>query len=239
MSGGTVKSPWRVGWESARANFVPGLILQLGAAALVVSYYAFPGFRAALGPVARWQEREGWVAVLLSRGFFCGLLPGAFLAAMPSIRPRRFLATLAAVVPWWAFAGLVVSWMYADQEMLFGAGRDIATLLKKTCFDQFVFTALYAAPVTAAFNFWVGRDLSLRRARAEWPAHPLRDLVLPTLLPNWAVWFPAMTVIYALPEPLQVHVSGIVGCFWSLMCLQIGVRTGPRGTRREGDALCG
>ena len=217
--------PWRIGLESARANLVPGLVLQVAAAALVLAYYFVPGVDRVLAPVAEWQRREGWVAAFLSRAFFCGILPGVFLLSIPSLRPKRPLATILLNCLWWGGMGIVVSWLYLAQRAIFGDGLDFLTLLEKTLVDQFIYTPFFASPLNTVYNFWLGCDLSFTATRRAWPSGWLRHLLLPNLLPNWALWFPALFAVYALPEPLQIHLSGIIGCFWTLMCLQIGVRT--------------
>lgn len=92
-------------------------------------------------------------------------------------------------------------------------------------FDQFVYTVLFASIVNSAFNFILSRDLSPARVRADWPASFVRQIWGPNLLANWVVWFPAMFLIYIFPRPLQTHISGLVGCFWTLLCIQIGMRS--------------
>ena len=218
-------APWRIGLESARANLVPGLVLQCSAAILVLAYYFVPAFAQALAPVAAWQLREGALAAFLSRMFFCGILPGVFLLLVPSLRPRHPWATTACNCLWWGAMGLAVNWLYLAQARWFGDGFDFRTLLYKTLVDQFVYTLFFAAPLNTVYNFWLGRDLSFAATARAWPVHWLPSLLLPNLLSNWALWIPALFAIYALPEPLQIHLSGLVGCFWSLMCLQIGARS--------------
>ena len=70
--------PWRVGWESVKANWLPMVVLWLLAAALVAGYTYVPGVKAALQPVFDFQTGGGWKAAVLNRIVFCGLLPGAF-----------------------------------------------------------------------------------------------------------------------------------------------------------------
>ena len=91
--------------------------------------------------------------------------------------------------------------------------------------DEFGLTLFLTAPADAAFFFWVGRDFSIARAWRERPQRFFFGLVLPNLISNWCVWIPVSLVIFAFPLPLQVQVSGFVAAFWTLMCLQIGLRT--------------
>ena len=81
--------PWRVGWESIKANWLPMVVLWMLAAALVAGYTYVPCVKAALQPVFDFQTGGGWKAAVLNRIVFCGLLPGAFLLTIRSIRPPR------------------------------------------------------------------------------------------------------------------------------------------------------
>lgn len=222
-------NPWRIGLDSARANIVPMVFLWLLAATTVLMYYLLPGTETVFEPIRRWQVEGGWRTAFLNRVFFLGLLPGVFLLAIPYLRPRRPVLTIVAQTLWCGAWGIVSDWFYNCQAIMFGGGIDFATLLVKTLFDQFVFTAFLNAPANAVFFFWVSRDFSWHRFKAERPRNFVRGLVLPNLVANWCVGFPAAFVLYAFPPPLQLQVSGFVYAFWVLMCLQIGKRSAPAG----------
>ena len=210
---------------SLRATAVPMLVLWVVAAVLAVAYYTVPAFAAALEPVLRWQKESGWLAAAANRMFFYGILPGVFQVAIPSLRPRLLWATIAAQGLWSAFVGIGVDFFYRGLSFVFGDGRDFLTLAEKTFANQFVWTALLIAPANAVFFFWVSRDFSFRRSREDWPDDFAASAYLPNLLANWAVWIPVNFAVFAFPLPLQVQLSGAVGAFWTLMCLQIGRRT--------------
>jgi hypothetical protein len=38
-----------------------------------------------------------------------------------------------------------------------------------------------------------------------------------TLMSTWAVWIPAVAIIYCLPPPLQIPLFNLVLCFWVLV----------------------
>ena len=225
----TAESPWvvalRIGLRSVRANAVPMVVLWLLAAATVCAYYAVPPVAAALNPLLRWQTESGWLAAFLNRVFFNGLLPGVFLLAIPSIRPKHVLFVIAAQALWGGCWGVATDFFFRGLDLLFGPGRDIATLFCKMLSDAFGFTLLISAPADAAFFFWIGCDFSFARAWRERPKRFFLDLVLPNLISNWCVWMPVSLAIFAFPLPLQVQLSGFAAAFWTLMCLQIGART--------------
>ena len=221
----SVAIAWRIGIRSVRANAVPMVALWLLAGATVWAYYAVPSVAAALEPLLRWQTESGWPAAFLNRVFFNGLLPGAFLLAVPSIRPRRVLSVIAAQALWGGGWGVVTDFFFRGLEVLFGSGHDFATLFCKMMLDEFGPTLFLMAPADAAFFFWVGRDFSFARAWRERPKRFFLGLVLPNLISNWFVWIPVSLAIFAFPLPLQIQLSGFAAAFWTLMCLQIGVRT--------------
>ena len=91
-----IRGAVRIGLESARANLVPMVVLWGLAGVLVGAYCLLVPFREALEPVAEWHRMWGWRAAFVSQAVFCGILPGAFLLAFRSIRPRHpFLTILA------------------------------------------------------------------------------------------------------------------------------------------------
>ena len=82
------------------------------AAATVWAYYAFPSVAAALEPLRKWQAEGGWWAAFLNRVFFNGLLPGVFLLAIPSIRPRHVLLVIAAQALWGGCWGVATDFFF-------------------------------------------------------------------------------------------------------------------------------
>jgi len=220
-----LKSPWRIGWESVKANAVPMVVLWIITAATLLAYYFVPGVAAAFEPLKRWQVESGWLAAFLNRVFFCGILPGVFLLTVKSIRPSHPFATVIALALWCGMWGVVCDWLYRMQCVWFGNGTGFLTLLLKAAVDQFVFTAFLNAPANAAFFFWLSRDFSFRRFASERPAGFVRRIVMPNLITNWCVGVPVIFAVYAFPQPLQVQVSGFTSAFWMLVCLQIGKRS--------------
>jgi len=82
----------------------------------------------------------------------------------------------------------------------------------------------------ALFFFWLSQDMSLAKCRERRLRNLVREIVMPNLVTNWCVAFPVVFLLYALPLPLQVQVSGLTSSFWVVVCLQIGARS-ARGCR--------
>jgi len=45
----------------------------------------------------------------------------------------------------------------------------------------------------------------------------LLDRSLVVMVSIWAVWLPAVVIIYSFPSPLQLPLFNIVLCFWCLL----------------------
>ena len=215
---------WSAVWAAIRVNMVPMMALWAFAAALVVGYFCVPQVQSWFAPFQRWQMDYGWKAAFLSRLFFCGVVPCAFLMSLKKIRPRKPILTACAQALWCGLWGVAGDFFFRLQDAVFGGGPEAMTLICKTAVDQFVWTVLVIAPTHSAFFFWVGRDLSIKRTIEEWPSAVIVRFYLPNLIANWVVWIPAQCAVYAFPLLLQVHLAGLVGSFWMLVSLHLGAR---------------
>jgi len=215
----------RIGVASVRANAVPMAALWLLAIALAGAYFRLPAFAGLLEHVRLWQVANPRLAPFLNRMLFCGLIPGAFLCLVPSLRPKHVLAVIALESVWNGLLGVASDMNFRVMSAVFGNGTDLATLVKKTLVDQLAWTVLFIAPANAVFHFWVARGFSFRRTLREWPPHFYGQLVAPNLVSNWCVWTPVQFSLFMFPLDLQIHTGGLVCTFWTLMCLQIGRRT--------------
>ena len=223
---------FRSGWRAAKANAVPMVVLWALSIALIASYYRVQAVADCLRYVEEWQVRYGHLAAFANRVFFGGVVPWVFMVCIRRLRPARPFAVLFATSLYCGLFGIVVETMYVAHARLFGTGIDFATLLKKTLSAQFLWTPLIYSPASTVFFYWVGCDFSAARFRAGWPRRFFRTAVLPNLVSNWAVWIPPIFAIHALPTPLQIQLSGLVGSFWSLVLLALGRQV----SRDAGDA---
>ena len=214
-----IRDALRIGLVSVRANVVPMIVLWTVATGLAVGYYLIPCVATVLEPLRVWQGEHELVGAFVSRVFFCGLVPGVFLLAVKAIRPKRPWATMAAQSIWCGAWGLCYVYLYRWMSEWFGDGPELMTLVEKTAFDMFVWSAFVMVPLNAVFFFWVGHDLLILKAKKNWPRHFVRELVLPNYITNWCIWIPAMMAVYAFPLTLQIHLAGFAGAFWALVLL--------------------
>jgi hypothetical protein len=212
------EAPWRAGFRSARANLVPGLVLQVLALTLVVLYYRNSDARAVLDRLASWRQDIGVGFAIVSTGLFGGLLPVLYLRAWPASRGTYTWAQGAIITLFWSYKGFEVDLLYRVLARVFGAGHDLATIAGKTIFDQFIYCPLLAVPVTVLVYQWTSEHFDtavvLRDIRAgAW----FRRKILPLLISNLWVWLPTVCIIYSLPTGLQLPLQNLVLCFFTLL----------------------
>ena len=211
---------------SVRENCVPMVVLWLAAAVTVLLYGQSPAFHGMMESLSGLQAKGGYFAAFLNRLVFCGIVPGAFILALPRLRPQRRAATVVLLTALWCSAwGVVCDGFYRLQQVWFGAEADLPTVVLKTLVDQFVFNAFVISPTSAAFYFWTASGLDIAETRRRWPSAWLTSVVLPNLVTSWCVNIPVTAALYLLPQPLQVQLSGLAASFWTLVSLGIGRRT--------------
>ena len=218
-------NPWKIGLKAARANLIPGLVLQAAAFTLLASYCWLPSVREAMQTISLWQERYGIAFSLSSFLFFCGIIPYLFCLAIPALRPKEPGKALLFALGFWGIMGLILPKFYAFLGCLYGNGTDVKTLAQKVFTDQFGYTAFFASPAVALSHLWKDRGYRWSEIAPLLGKGWYRRLVVPNLVMNWALWFPSLIVIYSLPAMLQSHVAGLIGGFWALMSLQIAAHT--------------
>jgi hypothetical protein len=130
-----------------------------------------------------------------------------------SLRYLVFLLVL------WAAKGVEVDFLYRLQAWLFGEGQGASAVVKKVLFDQFVYVPLWGVPTLVIAMLFARGGYEWARLKELLRGNWYRGMILPVLLPNWFVWFPAATCIYLLPTPLQLPLQNVVVCLWVLMVM--------------------
>lgn len=221
--GVSIRQAVSVGKASVQENLIPMFVLWLAAAAAALLYWRSAAFQEMLGSVVRLQVKGGYAAAFLNRLVFCGIVPGAFILALPRLRPRRrALAVVLLTALWCGVWGMVCDGFYRLQQDWFGAEARWSVVILKTLVDQFVFNVLVIAPSSAAFYFWTANALDFGQTLRRWPRDWIMTAVLPNLVTSWCVNIPVFLAIYMFPHPLQVQLSGLAASFWTLVSLGIG-----------------
>ncbi|MES2439166.1 MAG: hypothetical protein V4584_08860 [Verrucomicrobiota bacterium] len=213
------EAPWVAGLHAARANVVPGLIVQGLMLSILLAYYFYPPMRNWLNSLAeikaRWSYGYSAINAIIAGALIPELLRiGVFQKG--GIRRSNF-ANLLFSVPFWCVMGVVVDFFYRCQAAWFGAEPTFAVVLKKVLVDQFLYNPFYAAPVTAWLYDWKNRGYPRHGLGGFFTVEYYRDVVLPTLFATWGVWIPVVAILYSLPSLLQIPLFGLALSLWVIL----------------------
>jgi hypothetical protein len=220
--GNLAVSPLAAGAAALRRFWRPFLLIQGAALALVLGYHFSPVVRAACERVGVWKTSGGLLFAVCSGAIAGGLLPelAKALAARSLAGLRGRGDAVAFNTVFFAFNGMVIDLFYRLEATLFGSQASLRTVITKTVFDQFVFTPLWLVFITLLF-LWRQRGFSLKATLPALRDRFYRTRVVPLLIPNWFFWLPMVSIIYALPVPLQFTLFVPALGAWSLIMVFI------------------
>ena len=215
-------SPLRAGLTALRRFWRPFLLIQGAAVALAFAYHFSDPVRAACIVLAGWKASGGLLFAAGAGAVSGGLLPevAKWVARHPRDRQVSRLGDVVFHTAFFAFAGVVIDGLYRGEARLFGDDARTATVVTKVAFDQFVFTPPWQAVIVALFLFRQ-RGYSWAKMRPALRSGFLSTRVLPLLLPCWCFWIPIVSVVYALPGPLQFLMFAFALGAWSLIMVFI------------------
>ena len=208
-----------IGWEAAKANAVPALIIQAIMLALLIAFYVSPAAATALEKLAQFKSEHGLTFVIVASITAGALIPELFLILFfQGGRPHRGnLRNLLFTIPVWGFDGSLVDLLYRSEAAWFGDVVTVPVVFAKICVDQFGYNPFFAAPFGVLTYEWKNRGFSMRPVRDLFTWKHYRDKIIPTLVATWAVWIPLMAIIYSLPLALQFPLFGLALSFWVLL----------------------
>ena len=217
------RTPFTLGWEAARANAVPALVIQAIMLALLIGYYTDHRVSSALAGLAEFKRAHGLLFVIVASITAGALIPELFLILFfQRGRPtRRNLRNLLFTVPVWGFDGTLVDLLYRSEAAWFGDVVTFPVVAAKICVDQFGYNPFFAAPFGVLTYEWKNNGISAKPVRQLFTVNHYRDKIIPTLLATWAVWIPLMAIIYSLPLALQFSLFGLALSFWVLLLTYI------------------
>ena len=214
-----LEKPLLIGLKAARANLIPGLIIQAMMLAVVLAYYWNDATRSCLNELARWKEQSGYLFSVTLAMFAGAVLPGMLKVLVfqrGRVKKEDWETFLFAAV-FWGFSGACVDTMYRLQAIWFGTGHTFSVLAKKVIVDQFVYNPLWASPLTARAYEWRNRGYKTAGLPGFFTFKYYREQILPLLISTWGVWLPVVAIIYSLPSLLQIPLFGLALGFWVLI----------------------
>jgi hypothetical protein len=216
---GNSRTPLMLGWEAARANAKPALIIQAIMLALAIAYYTNSSAADGLRNLAEFKREHGLMFVVIASVLAGAIIPEIFLIVFfQRGRPQKAnLRNLAFTIPVWGFDGSLVDLLYRTDAHLLGDVATAPVVFGKILIDQFGYNVFFAAPFGVLTYEWKNSGISVQPVRDlfTWPHY--RDKIIPTLVATWAVWIPLMAIIYSLPLALQFPLFGLALSFWVLL----------------------
>lgn len=201
-----------------KQNLLPGLVLQLFAVSILIIYFFVPGSK----PVFSWfgllKQEYGFTYSFIATAIFGGLIPFLYLWLSKRLAPNRsILGLLVFYIVFWGLKGMEVDFFYRLQADWFGTGNEVKTIVTKMAADQFLYSALWAAPGITIVYLWMESNWSIAECKRAMDRKFFCVKIPTVILSNWLVWIPAVCVIYAMPGELQIPLFNLVLCFWVLL----------------------
>jgi hypothetical protein len=211
--------PLSVGLRAARANLIPGLVIQAAMVALVLAYYFWPPARVWMARLAELKREGGYMFSLVSGVLAGGLLPELLtVAAFQRWRvSRENASSLAFGACFWGLMSMVVDALYRLQAVAFGPEVDFATVFKKTVVDQFLFTPFVSIPLTVVVFEWRHRGFRAAGMSRVLGLDFYRQKVLPAVVSGLGFWLPVVVLVYCLPPLLQFPLFTLALTLWVMI----------------------
>jgi hypothetical protein len=208
-----------IGWEAARANAKPALIIQAIMLGLAIAYYTNSSVAQALRNLAEFKREHGLMFVVVASVLAGAIIPEIYLILFfQRGRPHKGnLRNLAFTIPVWGFDGSLVDLLYRTEAHWLGDVATAPVVLGKILIDQFGYNVFFAAPFGVLTYEWKNSGISAQPVRDLFTCPHYRDKIIPTLVATWAVWIPLMAIIYSLPLALQFPLFGLALSFWVLL----------------------
>lgn len=225
------EAPWAEGLRAARANLVPGLIVQVLMFSVLMAYYFYPPMQQWLDALAQVRARWGYGYSVVNSLVAGPLIPELLrIFLFQKGKPLRSNASnLLFSIPFWCSMGLATDLFYRYQAHWFGAEASVAVVLQKVVVDQLLYNPLFAVPVTTWLFDWKSRGYRTKGIGVFFTAGYYRDMIIPGLFATWGVWIPVMLILYSLPSLLQIPLFGLALSLWVMLYTWMSEQRGKTG----------
>ncbi len=212
-------APWVAGLRAARANLVPGLLVQAAMLSILLGYWFYPPTREWLDHLAVLKARWGYGYSAVASIIAGALIPELMrvLVFQRGRVQRENFTNLIFTVPFWCGMGLAVDLLYRQQVVWFGDEATFRVIWKKVLVDQFGYNPLFAAPVIAWLYDWKNSGYRFAGTSRFFTVTYYREIVVPTLFATWGVWIPIVTILYSLPSLLQIPLFALALSLWVML----------------------
>ncbi len=212
--------------EAARANLLPGLLLQALMLVFLALYFLHDGTRQFLSAVSNLKQQTGFAFAFVTYVISAALLPELLRVVFfqRGNVTRRNAWNFLTAAPFWGCMGVVVDVFYRAQAVWFGAGSGFWVIAPKVMIDQLLFSPLYSAPFTVAYFYWRDGDFRPAVLGEIFTAGFWWNKIFPVVVAGWCVWIPGVSLVYFMPTALQLPVAVLIQTFWVLILTTVSER---------------
>lgn len=199
-------------------NLKPALTLQFFALMMVLSYFYVPSSQAVFSFFSDLKQEYGFSYAFVSTSIFGGLVPFCYLFLTKQLSEKNTVIWLFLFyLIFWGIKGVEVDIFYRFQGQWFGYANDWQTIVTKTSVDQFIYSALWAAPSITISYLWMENNFNFSQTIKAIDRKFIFVTIPSIVISNWIVWIPAVSIVYLMPADLQIPLFNLILCFWVLM----------------------
>ena len=214
---GRISKAWSRSANGLRHNLFAGVFIWIVATLVYFFYKSSEVCQNQLDELARIKLEYGYLYSACATGLFGGLIPFLAMFFRGSVPPRRTFQWFLFFPLFWAFKGVEVDAFYRLQSFFFGASPEFKVVLYKVLVDQFVYCVIWSAPLTAIFYGWKDADFKWTDVVVLQNFGVMLDEILFLLFSTWIIWIPAVTIVYSMPNNLQIPLFNLTLCFFVLV----------------------
>jgi hypothetical protein len=207
-------------WRAVKANWIPAVGIWTIGALLVWGYYRGGFVYDVALSILSLRQKYGLLYPMCSMALFAAVLPLATQYLLVPKARATVPGRMAWLVPYWAYKGLEINLFYWLQAVVWGDGTGFWTVFAKVFVDQFLYSPTVGDITIILWMRYVARRFG--EIPAGTPIAPkgwYQLYLVPVIVANWAVWIPAVTLVYMLPTALQLPLSNLIQWFWSMLLL--------------------
>ncbi|MDA3899638.1 MAG: hypothetical protein PF637_03855 [Spirochaetes bacterium] len=204
-------------FSGIKRNLIPGLILQSIALTLVVSYYFMPPTKGFFNHLGEIKTRYGFLYSSLATALFGGTIPFFIMLGMKRINKGKRLSDFLFLTLFWGFKGIEIDLLYRFMGFLFGTEPSFSVVAPKVLVDQFIYGPLWAGPSMTIAYLFKDNFFSVKSVRNELKKETLFRRIVIVWCSSLVIWIPAVSIIYSLPQNLQLPLFNIILCFFALI----------------------
>lgn len=200
-----------------KRNIIPGLILQFIALTIVVSYYFMPVAKSFFNVLGDIKTNYGFIYSSLATALFGGTIPFFIMLFMGRIERESRITDFIFLSCFWGIKGIEIDLLYRFMGILFGTEPSFFVVVPKVLVDQFIYGPLWAGPTMTIAYLFKDNFFSIKAVNSEL----LHESILRRIAIVWCsslvIWIPAVSIIYSLPQNLQLPLFNIILCFFALI----------------------